>query len=201
MSNEAALHIRSATPADLPPILALHRRSLRELGQGHYDEATVEAAIQSGTLPPELLRFGRYRVAVKGGRMVGSGGWVDGGPLPRAIGDAQAAGRSGTAIIRAVYVDPDLVRQGIGRAVLDAVEADAVAAGKDRAELLASRMAVRFFSRHGYRMGGPLALATADDRLIDVFAMAKTLGTAPVLQRPARRPLAARPFPGFAAAA
>ena len=197
MSIDHELVIRSAMPADVPPILALRARSLRQLGGMHDDRPTLESVLDAGTLPPELRRFGRYRVALRRGRLVGAGGWVESGPgTPQPF---QAAGKPAgppAAVIRAVYVDPDHARQGIGRALMAAIEANAVASGKDRAELLASRMAVRFFSRLGYGMGGPLALAMADGRLVEVFAMAKPLAAPAALQLSLPRPAA-----GFSAAA
>jgi hypothetical protein len=66
-------------------------------------------------------------------------------------------------------------------------EAEALASGRYRTELLPSRMAVRFFSRLGYRMGGPMSLATADGRFVEAFAMAKDLKVGIPRRRPGRR--------------
>ena len=63
------------------------------------------------------------------------------------------------------------------------IEAEARAAGKAFATLLSTVMAVRFYSRLGYAVERPLTLSIAgaiagpiaDGRLIEVFAMTKTL--------------------------
>ena len=64
-------------------------------------------------------------------------------PLARAAALAQSiAGPQ--VVVRTVSVAPDMPRQGIGTAIMAAIERDAAAAGKSRALLLATRLSVRF---------------------------------------------------------
>jgi GNAT superfamily N-acetyltransferase len=190
MSTEQKFIIRPATPTDMPAILTMQARSLRTLGRGHYDPETLESVIAAGTASPELLRGRRYRVAVLNHRIVGSGGWLDGGhsapmPLARAAAPAES-GAGAAAVVRAIYVDPDMARRGIGTAIMASIERDAAVAGKSRALLLATRMSVRFYSRLGYRSEGPLSLASADGPLVEVIAMSKALLPLPATRRLAR---------------
>ena len=192
--RQPSIEVRAATAADVPAIRRLHALSLRRLGRDHYDAATLERVIEGGTFQPELLRGGRYKVAQLGDRLVGCGGWLEGGPAaPVAIPPAATRQRifGGAAVIRAVYVDPDLARHGIGRTLMTSIEAEARAAGKGLASLLSTAMAVRFFSRLGYAVERPLALALEGGKLIEVFAMTKAL-KAHVTAEPAPRRLEAR---------
>lgn len=176
------LNYRRARPADVPAIRELQARSLRQLGRDHYPKATLEAVIEAGTFQPALLHAGRYLVAARGERIVACGGWLDDGPAaPSGVRAAtpKPSARARPAIIRAVYVDPTEARRGIGSALMAAIEADAMAAGKSQASLLATTMAVRFYGRLGYRMQGPLSLALPSGELIEVFAMQKPLVAVP----------------------
>jgi ribosomal protein S18 acetylase RimI-like enzyme len=177
-----AIDIRAATSADIPAICRLHAQSLRRLGRGHYDAAILERIIASGTFQPALLRGGRYKVARLGDRLVGCGGWLEGGPAaPFAIPPASLGkpAPDGNAVVRAVYVDPDLARHGIGRSLMAVIEAEMRAAGKELVTLLSTVMAVRFYSRLGYAVERPLTLAIngtgSGDEAIEVFAMTKVL--------------------------
>jgi len=138
----------------------------------------MEAVIESGTFQTSLLHAGRYQVAMVDERIIGCGGWLDGG-APAATGSTSPADRRGAAgrpaVIRAIYIDPAHARNGIGRRLMEAIEADSVAAGKTAAELVSTHMAIRFFASLGYAMQGPLALALPFDRVIEVFAMRKGL--------------------------
>jgi|GEM_PF-406104 len=189
----SALVLRAATPADIPAIRQLHAASLRRLGRGHYSPATLERVLRSGSFQPELLRQGRYKLALLGDQLVGSGGWLEHATANSAMPlgpDTSAQRRRDTACVRAVYVAPWLARQGIGSALLDAIEAEMLALGKRRARLVATRMAVRFFNRHGYAIEHPLTVAVAGGRLVEVLAMRKTLrapGACARLGRPGER--------------
>lgn len=177
MSTDRSFLVRPATPTAMPAILTMQARSLRTLGRGHDDAETLESVIAVGTTSPELLRTHRYRVSVVNDLVVGSSGRLDGGhgaamPLARAA-----------AVVRAVYVDPDMARRGIGTAIMTAIERDAAAAGNSQCHLLATRMSMRFYTRLGYRSEGPLSPMSADGRLVKVIAMSKPLPPLPATGR------------------
>lgn len=175
-----ALVLRAATLADIPAIRQLHAASLRRLGRSHYASCTLERMLASGSFQPELLRHGRYKLALLGDQAVGSGGWLDhvgaSAASPREQ-DGSVQRRRHTARVCAVYAAPWLVRECIGSTLLEVIAAEMLAAGKTRATLVSTRMAVRFFSRHGYGVDHPLTVAVAGARLVEVFSMTKTLRT------------------------
>ena len=77
--------------------------------------------------------------------------------------------------LRALFVDAALQGQGLGRALLAAVEARARAAGCARLRGAMSMNAVAFYSKAGFRpRGGPTQLLSADVR-VPVTWMEKSL--------------------------
>jgi GNAT superfamily N-acetyltransferase len=61
----------------------------------------------------------------------------------RALGD-------NTLTVRDLFVDPDHMRSGVGRALIDAVVAAARRSGRTRIEVEANRHAVAFYGRLGF---------------------------------------------------
>jgi N-acetylglutamate synthase-like GNAT family acetyltransferase len=57
--------------------------------------------------------------------------------------------------VRHVATDPDVVRQGIGRRLMQHVMEDAARAGVRRMECLSTRTAVPFYTALGFRAVGP----------------------------------------------
>jgi len=74
--------------------------------------------------------------------------------------------------IRYMAVDPQFLRQGVGSAILRALEARASEAGTRRIVLNARESAVPFYRRHGYCLTGPSATLFGS---IDHWFMTKEL--------------------------
>ncbi len=146
------LRVRRADRDDLPVILDLRLAFDRE--------------ILGGELPPDLVGPHRsqvadylathidgdgYRVwvAEAGGRIVAMGGLVvvDRPPHPRAR-------RSGEGVIVNVYTLPRLRSRGVGRAVMDALVADARALGLRRVYLRTSDDGRPLYEQMGFRDPG-----------------------------------------------
>jgi len=184
---ERDLVIVRAVPADAPAIEALQHRSLRQLGRGFYSEAEIEALIRSGVFEPELIGRGTYHVARLDGRIVGCGGWSRGSPHPPGLKLAGAggieAGESGAEAvhIRALYVDPDHARCGIGRRLMARIEAEAAARGHDCAELVATLMGVHFYGGLGYRLDHRTRIILPCGTVLDAARMSKPLPAADAL--------------------
>ena len=86
----------------------------------------------------------RFFVARAGGKALGCGGYV--------------VGPGGTAELTRFFVHPSARRQGIGRAILAAVEASAVAEGVELIRLetgVRSHEALGMYARAGYRRSAP----------------------------------------------
>ncbi len=152
--------LRTATLGDEPALRVLIARSIRELGAADYAPAQIEAALREAFgVDTTLIRDGTYFVAATAaGQLVGCGGWSWRRTL---FGNDARAGRdespldpkTDAAKIRAFFVDPAHARQGIGRAVLNRCEAEAVRAGFSRFEMMATLPGVRLYENCGYVAG------------------------------------------------
>jgi GNAT superfamily N-acetyltransferase len=191
--------IRPARPDDLEELLAMQRRSLRELAGPHYDAELLEAALaEVGTMDPRMIGQHCYLVAERGGRIVGGAGWTMRLPsYARLLRDPLPAPDGRTGIIRSVYVDPTATRHGLARALLAAIEAKLVECGATRAELIATLPCVPIYGALGYAVVSDHAVVLAGRMEFAVRRMGRALdaGLSPVI------PPAAPAAPGPAAAA
>ncbi len=101
-----------------------------------------------------LIEDGTYLVAVADGALVGCGGWslrrkAYAGPADAADDAGRLDPASEPTRIRAMFTAPDAARRGIGRAILEAAEDGARAAGF-RARLGATMSGFLFYCRSGY---------------------------------------------------
>lgn len=134
--------IRTADPEDAAAMVRVHGTSLREQGAGFYDEDQLERLAPADHGPDALDGvFGnddRYAVVAEhDGDVVGFGGVrLDDGSL---LG---------------VYVDPGYAGRGIGRMLLDAVEARARNEGLDVLTVFAALNAAGFYEACGFRRVG-----------------------------------------------
>jgi GNAT superfamily N-acetyltransferase len=147
----AACPVRVARPEDLPRIVSTQRLSMRVLGARYYSELQIESVIRYMTMMEEqLLADGTYYVAEVEGVIAGCGGWSVRTPAYRTGADAQPT-TDPSAKVRAFYVHPEHARCGVGRALLDVVEAAIAAAGYEEAVLDATVSGMPFYKRCGYR--------------------------------------------------
>jgi GNAT superfamily N-acetyltransferase len=130
--------IRRAVPADAPAIWAIHTRAIRETASSHYAPETVVA--WSGRMTPASYA---EPIATK---VVIVAEDDDG----RLAGFAELDPVAG--IVLACYVDPDFDRQGVGRSLMNALEAEARAHGRSALLLDASVNAIAFYESLGWRV-------------------------------------------------
>lgn len=148
--------IRLATEADLPVLRAIMARAIAELQRDVLTPEQVAASATMMGLDTQLIADGTYFVAERDGAIAGCGGWSWRATL---YGGDHSPGRSAAPLdpatdaarVRAMYTDPDHVRQGVGRAVLAACEAAARAAGFQRAEMMATLAGERLYTACGYQ--------------------------------------------------
>ncbi len=144
---ERTLTLRRASPADLAAVDRLLSRSYPRLLAADYPPSMMVLAVPIiARARPELLASRRYFLAMDtAGRVLAAGGWSVAAP-------GAAAGTQDTGQVRHVATDPEVARQGIGRALMTAVMQDAAAAGMQWLDCLSTRTAVPFYAALGFRV-------------------------------------------------
>jgi putative acetyltransferase len=129
--------IRRATPADAEQITPVHVASIRTLCAKDYTPEQIDA--WAGWKSPD-----KYRAAMAAGEVFFVAE-VDG----RVVGFAVLHGDE----VKAVYIHPDYVGSGLGRRLLDAVEAEARTCGVELLQLTSTLTSVGFYKACGYTRG------------------------------------------------
>lgn len=122
--------IRAAVDADRDAIAHLHEASIRQVAKSHYTAEEIDS--WAAGVRPENYSLELMWVAVHDEHVV-------------------AFGERNRDEVAAVYVHPDHVGRGIGRMLLDEVEANARAAGVTRLFLNSSLNGQPFYARCGFR--------------------------------------------------
>jgi putative acetyltransferase len=130
------IQVRPATALDAPSIARVHVAAIRGLGSQHYTADQIAA--WSADKHPD-----RYRQALADGEFMVVAERLADGEL---VGFASRQGNE----VRAVYVDPEHARRGVGSELLAVVEADARARGETSLRLDSSIGAMAFYAAHGY---------------------------------------------------
>ena len=112
-------------------------------------------------LDPDLAASGTYYLAEIGKSLVASGGWTT------------VVQEVGLARIRALYVHPNWVRQGLGRRLVAWGEEEARKEGANRFAVNSSLNAVPFYSSVGYRAVGSMDLDLGGDIAFPIVQMEK----------------------------
>jgi len=148
--------LRKADLADAAALETLIGESVRGLGRQYYTDAQIEAALGTAFgLDRELIRDGTYFVAEAADEIVGCGGWSRRKTL---FGGDRQPGRESelldpardAARIRAFFVRPGWARRGIGRALIERCEKEALACGFGSTELVATLPGHRLYRAFGY---------------------------------------------------
>jgi GNAT superfamily N-acetyltransferase len=177
-----AYRLRAATTADEFELRDLIARSIRTLGVGDYSSDQIDAALAGAFgLDTSLIRDGTYLIAITDrGEIVGCGGWSSRKTLfgSDARGDrdeTQLDPRSEPARIRAFFIDPHHARRGIGRAILERSEAEAIRAGFSAFELMATLPGRRLYEKCGYMAEAEVQIPLPDNLQITFVPMRKVL--------------------------
>lgn len=151
-----SINYRKARIKDVPKLRQLIETSARALAKSDYSSAQIEAAI--GTvwgIDEELIQDQTYFIAeAKDGRFAGCGGWSKRKKLFGASKSGETSPllnpKKDSARIRAFFVHPDFVRKGIGREIIRLCEQEAIAAGFNKIELMATLPGYRLYKSCGY---------------------------------------------------
>lgn len=134
------LVIRPVTAADVDRLADLQEASILRLATPVYGADKAHAWARMGhEFKHVLIGEGAFFTAERGGRSLGVGGWS-----PDSL-------EAELAWIRYLFVDPDYVRRGIGRRLLEHAERSALAAGRTRFDVWSSFSAEPFYAALGYR--------------------------------------------------
>lgn len=173
--------LRKAALSDRDAISGLIESSARGLSRDDYSHEQIEAAVRSiFGVDSELIEDGTYVVAEAEGRIVGCGGWsrrrtLFGGDQYSERESALLDPATEAAKIRAFFVDPQWARRGVGRAILERCELEAVEAGFRSLELMATLPGLKFYRALGYVGTERTTLKLDDGTTIDFVPMRKEL--------------------------
>lgn len=178
--------LRKAVAEDIPYLRKVIEASVRGLQAEDYSPAQIEGALSSVYgVDSQLIADGTYFVAEipegQCARIVACGGWSRRKTL---YGGDQYAGREDSLLdpardaakIRAFFVHPDFVRQGIGSRILDACESAAIEAGFRRLEMGATLSGVAFYQAKGYVEIEKQNVPLANGGTLPIVRMAKEVG-------------------------
>ena len=134
------ISVRSLRPGEAHTYLAIHRASVRGLAAGHYEPAVIEA------WAPEPITNAQVRAVEEDSSELRWIAEIDGQPCGMAalVPDASE--------LRACYVVPSFAGRGVGRALVEAVEHAARAAGLTELHLVASVNAEHFYRAMGFEV-------------------------------------------------
>jgi GNAT superfamily N-acetyltransferase len=134
--------IRAALPGDAAGACEVLRRSIQEIcvADHRHDPAILEAWLRNKTVATVRgwieAPLGFTVVAEAGGRLVG------------------VARTGGNNMVVLCYAVPEVLHQGVGKAMLGALETEARTRGVSALELKSTQTAHAFYLRQGYRDTG-----------------------------------------------
>jgi GNAT superfamily N-acetyltransferase len=135
----SAVALRPLRKADLDTVGALQEASILALGAAVYSRAQLDAWARFGWhYRHKLLDDGAFFVAERPDRLIGVGGWSP---------DSLA---TELAWLRYLFVHPDAAGRGVGRRLVEAIEADARGSGKASFRVWSSLNAAGFYAALGY---------------------------------------------------
>lgn len=162
-----AITLRPASAADRVALEALIAECYGAIYPGWYDTDVLEEAMpQMLRIDARLLESGRYFVALADGELAGCGGW-----------SANAPGRdaSATGHIRHFATRPELMRKGVGGAILDRCVADARTSDVTGLQCFSSLPGEAFYARHGFRRIDTVTIMLGESAPFSAVLMRKDL--------------------------
>ena len=115
--------IRKATMEERDALQQLIAESARKLSREHYNDAQIEAAIETVFgVDTTLIEDGTYFVVESDGELAGCGGWskrktLFGGDQYSSRDTGYIDPKTEPAKIRAFFIHPDHARKGVARAM------------------------------------------------------------------------------------
>jgi GNAT superfamily N-acetyltransferase len=180
------IRIRKACTADIPALWLVIEASVRGLQAQDYSPRQIELALKNlYGVDTQLIADGTYFAAEaaserRQAEIVGCGGWsrrrtLFGGDQWRGRQDDLLDPGRDAAKIRAFFIRPDFVRQGIGTMILDRCEAAARAEGFTRLEMGATLSGVPFYRAQGYTALESFNAPLAEGESLPIVRMVKEI--------------------------
>jgi GNAT superfamily N-acetyltransferase len=175
------ISIRLATTDEISELNELIATSARILSSGYYTPAQAESAIKYVFgVDTVLINDDTYYVAEADGKIAGCGGWsrratLYGGDQRKDADDPLLDPATHAARIRAFFVHPDFVRQGIGRRLINICEDAARDFGFKRMEMGATLPGVPLYEAMGYKAIERIDATLPDGELLGIVRMGKDL--------------------------
>jgi GNAT superfamily N-acetyltransferase len=176
--------IRQANSADVRELRTLIERSVRHLQRNDYTPAQIEGALGHALgLDTQLIEDGTYFAAVpisQPGLIVGCGGWSyrktlygsDHGPNREA---ALLDPAIEPAKIRAIFVDPEWARKGLGTLILKHCEDAAERAGFRSLEMGSTLTGIPLYSLKGYEPRETVGIPLPNGEVLPIVHMVKNI--------------------------
>jgi putative acetyltransferase len=154
------MSIRAAIPSDVEEIAAVHARAIREICGPVYEVTQIDAWISGKTAEGYLRAIARqlFFVALIQNEVVGF---------------SELNPENGE--VYAVYVRPDCIRRGIGRRLLQTLEARALERSLKCLRLHATLNAVPFYQAHGFVLDAMTSFPLRPGLTLPCAAMHKDL--------------------------
>ncbi len=166
---------------DLPALNALMMQSIEHLQHGFLSPEQVRASHQVMGLDTQLVTDQTYFLIECDGHLVGCGGWSwratlfggDNSIVAREPAPLDPA--TDAAKIRAMYVDPDYARRGIGTMIMTLCETAARDAGFAKVEMMATLAGVPLYRMCGYSEIEAVEATTREGIVVPLIRMGKAL--------------------------
>jgi GNAT superfamily N-acetyltransferase len=176
------LHLRLATPEDIPALRGLIEQSVRALSVGYYAGPQIESALRYVFGPDTQLIADRtyYVMESAEGELVAAGGWsrrrtLYGGDQMKGAEDPLLEPTTEAARIRAFFVHPAWTRQGLGRQLFDRCAEDAARAGFRSLELVATLPGEPLYRALGFAQLERTVAPLPDGQVLPVVHMTRPL--------------------------
>ncbi|MEP7066703.1 MAG: GNAT family N-acetyltransferase [Gemmatimonadota bacterium] len=172
---------RVATNADVPQLEALIARSVRELSQGYYTAAQIEAALAAVFgVDTQLIVDGTYFVIDSDSGPAAAGGWsfrrtLYGGDQMKHSLDLRLDPAREAARIRAFFVHPKWARRGLARQLYAACADAALAAGFTMFELMATLPGEPLYAALGFEAVERVAIGVGEGVTLPLVRMSRRI--------------------------
>jgi GNAT superfamily N-acetyltransferase len=173
--------LRVALASDYKAIESLISTSARHLGAADYTQPQIEAALQTAFgLDTQLITDRTYFLIECGKVAVGCGGWsfretLFGSDAEQSRNPQRLDPLTGTAKIRAFFVNPEYSRMGIGSMIMHKCEREALRAGFSKLELMSTLPGIKLYEKHGFVAGNLIHHPIGKRLTIDFVPMHKTI--------------------------